>query len=48
MKVIDFGSARRVTPGERVTVDEPRKGAEEFAAPELLLKTPISKQSDIW
>jgi len=48
LKLVGFRRARRVTPGERVIVNEPPKGAEEFAPPEVLLKTPVSKQSDVW
>merc|ERR1712015_506618 len=48
LKVLSFGRARRVTPGERLIVAEPPKGGEEFAPPEVLLKTPVSKQSDVW
>jgi len=48
LKLLGFRRARRVTPGERVIVEEPAAGSEEFAPPEVLLKTPVSKQSDVW
>ncbi|EDO37024.1 predicted protein, partial [Nematostella vectensis] len=45
IKIIDFGLARRIKPGEQICLIV---GTPEYVAPEILEFEPVGKPSDIW
>ncbi|XP_033098287.1 serine/threonine-protein kinase dst1-like isoform X2 [Anneissia japonica] len=45
VKLIDFGLARKVSPGNDTTC---KQGTPEFVAPEIVKKQPVTNESDLW